>query len=61
VLQTVEFGKRSGIRTYVGAISAVDAFLYLAITLVQKLVFGIDAPGVRAIAARDPAALGDSR
>jgi glycosyltransferase involved in cell wall biosynthesis len=31
--------------TYVGAISAACAFLYLAITLVQKLVFGIDAPG----------------
>jgi len=31
--------------TYVGAISALGAFVYLAITLIQKLVFGIDAPG----------------
>ncbi|HEY0191494.1 MAG TPA: glycosyltransferase family 2 protein [Kofleriaceae bacterium] len=31
--------------TYVGMISALGAFVYLAITLVQKLVFGIDVPG----------------
>jgi glycosyltransferase involved in cell wall biosynthesis len=31
--------------TYVGALSALGAFLYLAVTLVQKLFFGIDAPG----------------
>jgi hypothetical protein len=31
--------------TYLGALSALGAFVYLAITLVQKLVFGISAPG----------------
>jgi len=31
--------------TYVGALSALGAFIYLAITLVQKLVYGIDVPG----------------
>lgn len=31
--------------TYVGVVSALGAFVYLAITLVQKLVFGIDVPG----------------
>src|SRR4051812_47653679 len=31
--------------TYVGALSALGAFIYLAITLIQKLVFGIKAPG----------------
>lgn len=31
--------------TYIGALSALGAFIYLVITLVQKLFFGIDAPG----------------
>jgi hypothetical protein len=31
--------------TYVGALSALGAFVYLAITLIQKLVFGISVPG----------------
>jgi glycosyltransferase involved in cell wall biosynthesis len=31
--------------TYVGVLSALAAFVYLAITLVQKIAFGIDAPG----------------
>lgn len=31
--------------TYVGAISAIGAFVYGAITLVQTLVFGINTPG----------------
>ncbi len=31
--------------TYVGLLSALGAFAYLAITLVQKLFFGIDVPG----------------
>ncbi|HEY4056465.1 MAG TPA: hypothetical protein VGM39_07640, partial [Kofleriaceae bacterium] len=31
--------------TYVGLFSALGAFVYLAITIVQKLVFGIAAPG----------------
>lgn len=31
--------------TYVGALSALGAFVYLAITLVQKVVYGIDVPG----------------
>ena len=31
--------------TYVGGLSALGAFIYLAITLIQKLVYGIDAPG----------------
>jgi polyisoprenyl-phosphate glycosyltransferase len=31
--------------TYVGALSAFGAFVYLVITLIQKLFFGIDAPG----------------
>jgi glycosyltransferase involved in cell wall biosynthesis len=31
--------------TYIGALCAVGAFVYLAITLIQKLVFGIDVPG----------------
>ncbi len=31
--------------TYVGAISALGAFIYLAVTIVQKLCFGIDVPG----------------
>ncbi|HEY1555614.1 MAG TPA: glycosyltransferase family 2 protein [Kofleriaceae bacterium] len=31
--------------TYIGAASAFGAFVYLVITLVQKLVFGITAPG----------------
>ncbi|HUJ63382.1 MAG TPA: glycosyltransferase family 2 protein [Kofleriaceae bacterium] len=31
--------------TYIGALSALGAFVYLAITLVQKLVFGIKVPG----------------
>ena len=31
--------------TYVGVVSALGAFVYLAITLIQKLVFGIDVPG----------------
>src|SRR5262249_439960 len=31
--------------TYVGALSAVGAFVYLTITLIQKLVFGISVPG----------------
>jgi hypothetical protein len=31
--------------TYVGALAAVGAFVYFAITLVQKLAFGIDVPG----------------
>ncbi len=31
--------------TYVGALAAFGAFVYLAITLVQKLVFGIAVPG----------------
>jgi len=35
--------------TYVGAISAVGAFIYLLITLIQKIVFGIDAPGYASI------------
>src|SRR5882757_761906 len=35
--------------TYVGAISAIGAFIYLAITLIQKLVFGIDVPGYASI------------
>ncbi|NJN40088.1 MAG: glycosyltransferase, partial [Gammaproteobacteria bacterium] len=31
--------------TYVGLVSALGSFLYLAITLVQKVFFGIDVPG----------------
>ena len=31
--------------TYVGALSALGAFIYLVITLIQTLVFGIDVPG----------------
>ena len=31
--------------TYVGALSALASFVYLAITLVQKVVYGIDVPG----------------
>ncbi len=31
--------------TYVGVLTALGSFVYLAITLVQKLFFGIDAPG----------------
>ena len=31
--------------TYIGVLSALGAFTYLVITLVQKLFFGIDAPG----------------
>jgi glycosyltransferase involved in cell wall biosynthesis len=31
--------------TYLGGLFALGAFVYLAITLVQKLVFGIEAPG----------------
>ena len=31
--------------TYLGALCAAGAFIYLAITLIQKLVFGIDVPG----------------
>jgi glycosyltransferase involved in cell wall biosynthesis len=31
--------------TYVGVVSALGAFVYLAITLLQKLAFGIDVPG----------------
>src|ERR1043165_4442708 len=33
------------ILTYVGALSALASFVYLAITLVQKVVYGIDVPG----------------
>src|SRR5690349_9728954 len=31
--------------TYIGAVSAAGAFIYLMITLIQKVVFGISAPG----------------
>jgi len=31
--------------TYVGAVSALASFVYLAITLIQKVVYGIDVPG----------------
>jgi len=31
--------------TYVGGLCAIGSFIYLAITLIQKLFFGIDAPG----------------
>ena len=31
--------------TYVGAMSALASFVYLAITLIQKLAYGIDVPG----------------
>ncbi len=31
--------------TYVGVLSALGAFIYLAITIIQKLFFGIDVPG----------------
>jgi hypothetical protein len=31
--------------TYIGGLSALGAFVYLAITLIQKLAYGIDAPG----------------
>src|SRR6185295_3717760 len=31
--------------TYVGALSALGAFVYLAITLIQKAAYGIDVPG----------------
>jgi glycosyltransferase involved in cell wall biosynthesis len=31
--------------TYLGVLSAIGAFIYLVITLVQKLFFGISAPG----------------
>jgi glycosyltransferase involved in cell wall biosynthesis len=31
--------------TYVGAFSALGAFIYLVVTLIQKLFFGIDLPG----------------
>jgi hypothetical protein len=31
--------------TYLGALSALGAFIYLVITLIQKLVFGIEARG----------------
>ncbi|HET9625500.1 MAG TPA: glycosyltransferase family 2 protein [Kofleriaceae bacterium] len=35
--------------TYVGVVSAIGAFIYLVITLIQKLVFGIDVPGYASI------------
>src|SRR5262245_56300310 len=31
--------------TYIGGLAALGAFVYLAITLIQKLFFGIDVPG----------------
>jgi len=31
--------------TYVGLLSALGAFVYLAVTVIQKLFFGIDVPG----------------
>jgi glycosyltransferase involved in cell wall biosynthesis len=31
--------------TYIGGLSALGAFVYLAITLIQRLVFGVDVPG----------------
>jgi polyisoprenyl-phosphate glycosyltransferase len=31
--------------TYIGGLSALGAFVYLAITLIQKIFFGIDVPG----------------
>ena len=31
--------------TYIGGLSALGAFVYLLITLIQKIVFGIAAPG----------------
>ena len=31
--------------TYIGGLSAIGAFVYLVITLIQKLFYGIDAPG----------------
>jgi polyisoprenyl-phosphate glycosyltransferase len=31
--------------TYLGVLSAIGAFIYLVVTLIQKLFFGIDAPG----------------
>jgi hypothetical protein len=31
--------------TYLGGLSAAGAFIYLMITLIQKLIFGIQAPG----------------
>jgi len=31
--------------TYVGALSALGAFVYLVVTVIQKLFFGIDVPG----------------
>lgn len=31
--------------TYIGGLSALGAFVYLAITLIQKLAYGIDVPG----------------
>src|SRR5262249_52983899 len=31
--------------TYLGGLSALGAFIYLVITLIQKVVFGIAAPG----------------
>ena len=35
--------------TYIGGLSAIGAFVYLVITLVQKLVWGIAAPGYASI------------
>jgi len=35
--------------TYVGVASALGAFVYLAITLVQKVVYGIDVPGYASV------------
>lgn len=31
--------------TYIGGLAALGAFVYLVVTLIQKLFFGIDAPG----------------
>jgi glycosyltransferase involved in cell wall biosynthesis len=31
--------------TYIGGLAALGAFVYLAITLIQKIAFGIDVPG----------------
>ena len=31
--------------TYIGGLAAIGAFVYLVVTLIQKLFFGIDAPG----------------
>ncbi len=35
--------------TYIGGLSALGAFVYLIITLIQKIVFGITAPGYASI------------